>query len=99
MAEFHDADWWRVELERMIEEQIPEELHLDYKEKGSLLPTTRGGGRPDKQKRAEDISKDVSSFLNSDGGVLIYGVPETQDPNLNRWFSCAWRFRYWISAR
>ena len=82
MAEFHDADWWRVELERMIEEQIPEELHLDYKEKGSLLPTTRGGGRPDKQKRAEDISKDVSSFLNSDGGVLIYGVPETQDPNL-----------------
>ena len=66
----------------MIEDQIPEDLHLDYKEKGSLVPTARGSNRPDKQKRAEDISKDVSSFLNSDGGVLIYGVPETQDPNL-----------------
>ena len=81
MAEFHDADWWKVELERLIEEQIPEDLHLDYKEKGALLQTARGSNRPDKQKRAEDISKDVSSFLNSDGGVLVYGVPETQDPN------------------
>lgn len=82
MAEFHDADWWGEELGRMIEEQVPEDLHLDYKEKGSLLATVRGSNRPDKQKRAEDISKDVSSFLNSDGGVLVYGVPETQDPNL-----------------
>ena len=82
MAEFHDADWWKVELERMIEEQIPEDLHLDYKEKGALLPTARGSSRPDKQKRAEDISKDVSSFLNSDGGVLVYGVPEAEGTNL-----------------
>ena len=60
----------------MLEEQRPEDLHLDYKEKRSLLPASRGGGI-DKQKRAEDLSKDVSSFLNSDGGVLVYGVPES----------------------
>ena len=76
MSEFHDADWWEAELKRMLEEQRPEDLHLDYKDKGSLLAPGR-----DKQKRAEDISKDVSSFLNSDGGVLVYGVPETNDPN------------------
>ena len=61
----------------MLEEQRPEDLHLDYKEKRSLLPVTRGGGGIDKKKRAEDLSKDVSSFLNSDGGVLVYGVPES----------------------
>ena len=65
----------------MLEEQQPEDLHLDYKDKRSLLPPGRGGGGIDRQKRANDVSKDVSSFLNSDGGVLIYGVPETDDPN------------------
>ncbi len=82
MAEFHNADWWNAELKRMLEEQRPEDLYLDYKDKASLLPNRRSGGGVDKQKRAEDISKDVSSFLNSDGGVLVYGVPETTDPNM-----------------
>ena len=81
MAQFHDSDWWRSELKRMLEEQQPEDLHLDYKDKRSLLPPGRGGSGMDKQKRADDVSKDISSFLNSDGGVLIYGVPETDDPN------------------
>ena len=82
MEKFHGVDSWTAELKRMLEEQIPENLHLDYKAKLSLLPQRRGGGGIDKQRRAEDISKDVSSFLNSDGGVLVYGVPETEDPNV-----------------
>ena len=50
MAEFHDADWWRVELERMIEEQIPEELHLDYKEKvASFQPLEEAVGQTSKR--------------------------------------------------
>ena len=81
MTQFHSSEWWREQLQRMIGEQEPENLHLDYKEKRSLLPPSRGGGGIDKQKRADDISKDVSSFLNSDGGVLVYGVPETTDPS------------------
>ena len=82
MSQFHDSDWWSVELQRMLEEQRPEDSHLDYKAKEGLLPPGRGGVGIDKQKRAEDISKDVSAFLNSDGGVLVYGVPETNDPNV-----------------
>ena len=81
MAQFHDSKWWSGELKRMLKNQEPENLHLDYKDKRSLLPRGRGGGGIDKQKRANDVSKDVSSFLNSDGGILIYGVPETSDPH------------------
>ena len=79
MGNFHSVDFWSTELKRMLEEQRPENLHLDYKDKESLTPPGKGGGGIDKQKRAVDISKDVSSFLNSNGGVLVYGVPETQD--------------------
>lgn len=81
MSQFHSSEWWGIEINRKVKEQEPENLHLDYKEKRSLLPPSRGGGRIDKQKRGDDISKDVSSFLNSDGGVLVYGVPETTDPS------------------
>ena len=82
MAQFHSADWWSNEIGRMLQDQTPEDLHLDYKEQRSLLPPGRGGGVGiDKQKRAEDISKDVSAFLNSDGGVLVYGVAESISPD------------------
>ena len=78
MAQFQTADWWSNEIGRMLQDQKPEDIHLDYKEQRSLLPPDRGGsGGIDKQKRAGDISKDVSAFLNSDGGVLVYGVPES----------------------
>ena len=81
MTTFHDRDYWQVELKRLLDIQEPESLHLDYKDKRSIIPPRRGGQGIDKQKRAEDVSKDISSFLNSDGGVLIYGVPETTDPS------------------
>jgi hypothetical protein len=42
------------------------------------MPSARGGGGIDKQKRAEDLSKDVSAFLNSDGGSLVCGIREDE---------------------
>lgn len=63
---------WPVELPRMLARQEPESLHLDYKARDVLLlmpPTSR-------EKRAGEVSKDVSAFLNSDGGTIIYGVRE-----------------------
>ena len=80
MSQFHDNEYWNGELRRLLRDQVPEDSHREYKDKMALLPHGRGGGGIDSQKRAEDVSKDVSSFLNSDGGVLIYGVPETNDP-------------------
>ena len=64
----------------MLQRQEPENSHLDYKARESLLPPRRGVAGIDGQKRAGDISKDVSSFLNSDGGVLIYGIREDSNP-------------------
>ena len=55
MTKFRTAECLAEEFRRMLEEQRPEDLHLDYKEKRSLLPTSRGGGGIDKQKRAEDL--------------------------------------------
>ena len=88
MSQFHNTEWWKEELKRMLAEQQPEDLHLDYKEKRSLLPRGRGGGGIDNQKRGQDISKDVSSFLNREGGVLIYGVPEDENPDSQGGHQC-----------
>ena len=79
MAQFHDGDFWHKEIQRLLDVQEPEDFHLEYKDKEALLPKGRGGGGLDTQKRGEDVSKDVSAFLNSQGGSLIYGVPETED--------------------
>ena len=55
-----------AELDQFIKDQVQESLHLDYKASPAI----------DGSKRLE-ISKDVSAFANSDGGMLIYGVIES----------------------
>ncbi len=54
-----------AEIDKMISDDVQEDIHLDYKESRAI----------DKSKRHE-IAKDVSAFANSDGGILIYGVIE-----------------------
>lgn len=56
---------------KLITEGVEENLHLDYKSLGALEKT---------DKKKKDISKDVSSFANSDGGSIIYGVKEFDQP-------------------
>ncbi len=51
----------------LIKNGVFEDLHLDYKDSMALQ-------RSDAKKR--EISKDVSSFANSDGGQLVYGMVE-----------------------
>jgi hypothetical protein len=55
-------------IDKLIADGIQEDLHLDYKDSGAL----------DRNNRNE-ISKDVSSFANSDGGIIIYGVAEVDN--------------------
>lgn len=57
-------------LQNLIENQIEESLHLDYKAAKAL------GKQNDK---TSEITKDVSAMANSDGGVLIYGIKEDED--------------------
>jgi hypothetical protein len=57
-----------ADLNKLITDQVQENIHLDYKESPAI----------DKSKRNE-IAKDVSAFANSDGGVLVYGVVESNN--------------------
>ena len=55
-------------INKIIDDKIQEDLHLDYKDSAAL----------DKNNRKE-ISKDVSAFANSDGGIIIYGIAEVNN--------------------
>jgi hypothetical protein len=65
------SEWTKQRLDQMIADGVEENLSLDYKRADSL-------SKSDERKKTE-ITKDVSSFANSSGGVLIYGVAEFND--------------------
>ena len=54
-------------LLKLIIDQEPESLTLDYKKSDALGKDSR---------RRNEISKDVSAFANSAGGMIIYGIDE-----------------------
>jgi hypothetical protein len=53
------------DLQRLVDDNVPEDVHLDYKASEALA-------LPEKN----EILKDISSFANSDGGIIIYGISE-----------------------
>lgn len=57
-------------LENLIKNNIEENLNIEYKSSPSLNRTD--------QKKINEISKDVSAFANANGGILIYGIIETE---------------------
>ncbi|HOP79063.1 MAG TPA: ATP-binding protein [Armatimonadota bacterium] len=61
-------------IKALIEDHEPESLRLDYKE---TLDISKDSGK-------KELAKDVSSFANEQGGVLVYGVPEARDGELPR---------------
>ncbi len=64
------SEWTKQKLEQMIADKVEENLTLDYKRADSLIKSDA--------KKAE-LVKDVSAFANSSGGVLIFGVAESDD--------------------
>lgn len=62
------TQWDEKTLNRLIADAVTEGLMLDYKAVEALLPKT------DRIKK--EISKDVSSFANSAGGTIVYGIIE-----------------------
>ena len=66
--DFYNKDNYTLEdIENLIKNEVEESLYLDYKEARALAKT---------DKARLDITKDVSSFANSDGGIIVYGVSE-----------------------
>jgi len=66
--------WDLARVEQYIADGIEENIHLDYKGAGSISK---------KRDKKSEISKDVSAFANSDGGIIIYGVKEFDDLDKN----------------
>lgn len=60
-----------TDLQNLISNQVEENLYLDYKAADALMKTDG---------KKKEISKDVSAFANSDGGIIIYGIKEFSDP-------------------
>lgn len=61
-------EWSEDIILSMIKDRVQENLELDYKEYAAIFPLT--------DKKKIEISKDVSAFANSAGGIIIYGVKE-----------------------
>lgn len=85
-----EPKWNKKKLEDLIKNQVQESLNLEYKRALAFGDN-----------KENDITKDVSSFANSDGGVIIYGIkefddkdfkhlPEAIDPIDNRKYSKEW---------
>lgn len=51
----------------LLENKVEESINLEFKLSDSI-------GSQDQKKR--ELSKDISSFANSDGGIIIYGIKE-----------------------
>ncbi|WP_422350820.1 helix-turn-helix domain-containing protein [Flagellimonas sp.] len=66
--------WTLEKIVQYIDNQIEESNSLDYKAAGALA---------NNDKKKNEISKDVSAFANSNGGVIIYGVKEFDDSDKN----------------
>jgi hypothetical protein len=68
------SEWNESDIISLIDTQTPESLTLEYKSCDAL--------KKDESSKKE-ISKDVSSFANSAGGTIIYGVKEDNNKIFN----------------
>lgn len=68
MSDFFNKDKYNfVDVENLINNCAEESINLEFKSAGALA-------RSDDKRR--EISKDVSAFANSAGGIIIYGINE-----------------------
>ncbi|SFD67295.1 AlbA family DNA-binding domain-containing protein [Spirosoma endophyticum] len=68
MKSFYEKEDYSIEdIQSLITNEVEESIYLDFKEAGAL---DKSDGK------RKDISKDVASFANSDGGIIIYGIKE-----------------------
>ncbi len=66
---FDKATYTEDDINDLINNQIEEAIDLEFKEAGALNNT---------DSNKNEISKDVASFANSAGGIIVYGISETE---------------------
>lgn len=64
---FDKEEYTEEDINSLIQNKAEESLNLEFKSSGSL------GFEPNKKK---ELTKDISSFANSAGGIIIYGINE-----------------------
>ena len=69
MVSDNPSGWQEHDLLRLISTPVEESLELEYKASPSLRKT---------DDKKNEISKDVSSFANSAGGTIVYGITEVK---------------------
>lgn len=62
-------NYTKEDIQALIDLGVEESIHLEYKAAGALDKTDA---------KKKEISKDVASFANSDGGIIIYGMEEKE---------------------
>jgi hypothetical protein len=67
MPSDHPSKWQEEDLLGLISNKVEESLVLEYKASPSLQ---------NNDERKSDVGKDVSSFANSAGGAIVYGMTE-----------------------
>lgn len=84
----NSQNWTEQDLLDLAHNQVEESAGLDYKRREALL----------KADAKKDISKDVSAFANSAGGIIVYGMIEDQHVprELDEGFSPATTTKEWL---
>lgn len=68
MSLLDKTDFLQIDIEELITNQLEESIILDYKGGDALQMTEHS---------KKELAKDVSAFANSNGGIIIYGITET----------------------
>ena len=65
-----NSEWTLSALHSLIQNNVEENLNLDYKAADALGQT---------EKKKKEVAKDISAMANSAGGTIIYGIKEFSD--------------------
>src|SRR5690606_1312443 len=64
-----NEDFTPLTIENIIKNNLEESINIEFKSSGALSK---------QESVKKEISKDVSAFANSDGGIIIYGIEENK---------------------
>jgi phenylpyruvate tautomerase PptA (4-oxalocrotonate tautomerase family) len=72
-------EWEQLDLQELVDNNIPEDLHIEYKASRLLAKTPQSA----KDDCIQKLTKAVSAFNNADGGVIVIGIEEIEEENKN----------------